>query len=252
MAKRKEWFEKFFAGLYGEVLACQFTPEETRRQARTVKRVLGLKRGARVLDIPCGMGRLTLPLAQMGFEMTGVDLTESYVRRARREAKKAGARIRYRTGDMREIEFDGEFDAAVNWFTSFGYFSDEDNLSFLKKARQALRPGGKLLIETMNKTWVVANWQARGVREYAGVRVVNTARFDRRTDRIINIWKFSKGRRRETQTLVLRVFDAGSMRRMLREAGFRDVRIYGTDFRSNGVRRMTGKARRMISVATKR
>jgi len=245
MGRKKEWFETFFAGLCGQVLAGEFDEAANQRQARTLKKVLGLRRGARVLDIPCGMGRLTLPLAKMGLGMTGVDLTASYIRRAKKDAKKAGAKIRYGVGDMRDIEFDGEFDAVVNWFTSFGYFSDEDNLMFLRKARKALRPGGETLIETLNKSWLVARFRPSEKEVAGGVTCVHRRRFDSRTSRCVDTWWLSNGRRREKHTIVLCLYDAKSMRALFRKVGFQDIRF----FDSATLGRFTRHSKRMIAVA---
>lgn len=151
MTKASEWYRHFFDGLYAEVLPKTFDGPRTLRQARTVKRLLRVRRGQRVLDIPCGQGRLTIPLAVMGLRMTGVDLTALYIRCARRQGKRAGLDVHFLQCDMREIDFDGEFHAAFNWFGSFGYFSDADNLAFTRRVLRALRPGGRFLVEGLNK-----------------------------------------------------------------------------------------------------
>ncbi len=98
-----DWFEEFFGGLYAKVLPKVFDERQTMQDVRTVKRLLGLREGRRVLDIPCGMGRLSIPVARMGIVMTGLDLTESYVRRARRDAKRESLGVRFLHGDMGEI-----------------------------------------------------------------------------------------------------------------------------------------------------
>ncbi len=245
MGKRKEWFETFFNGLYGEILANQFDGDESLRQARLVKRLLRLKKGARILDIPCGMGRLTLPLAQMGYEMTGLDLSERFIRRARRDARRAGVDIRYVRRDMRDIDYDGEFDAAINWFTSFGYFSDEEDLAFLIRVHRALKSGGKLIIEMMNRSWLQANFKPYAKEEVGGMVVVHRRRFDSKTSRCIDRWSMSKGGRTEHHTITVKAFDAASMRVVLRQAGFREVRFF--DRRSLG--RLTRHSRRLIAVA---
>ena len=99
-----EWFEKFFDGLYGQVLARQFDEQTSLEQARLVKRLLRVRRGSRVLDVPCGMGRLTIPMAKMGLVMTGVDLTERYIQRARRDARQHEVKARFVCCDTREID----------------------------------------------------------------------------------------------------------------------------------------------------
>lgn len=251
MAKKQEWYEKFFAGLYTDILARQFTPAQSAAQARLAKEALALRKRERVLDIPCGMGRLSIPLAEMGCEVTGVDLMPHYVSRARRAAKKAGVRARFVAGDMRKIAFDSEFDAVVNWFTSFGYFSDADNALFLRRAFAALRPGGKILLEVMNKSWLLSHWDSKRQKEVGNVKVANTSRFNRRTSRCIDEWKFSRTRGTEKMDIIIKVFDAASMRKVLREAGFRNVRFYGWDFMQTRLGRFTRHSKRMIAVATR-
>jgi SAM-dependent methyltransferase len=65
-------------------------------------------------------------------------------------AAAAGVSVEYKLGDLRELPFDGPFDAVLCWFTSFGYFDDE-NYRVLRELRRVLRPGGRLLIETMHR-----------------------------------------------------------------------------------------------------
>ena len=98
-----EWFEGFFDGLYAKVLPKTFDEAETSEHVRIVRRLLKARKGQRVLDVPCGMGRLTIPLAQTGLVMTGVDFTTSYLRRARRHTRQEGLDIRFVRSDMREI-----------------------------------------------------------------------------------------------------------------------------------------------------
>ena len=136
MGGKKEWFEEFFDGMYLRYLSHQWPRERTLAQAKMIRRLLGARRGARVLDVACGYGRLTLPLAGTGLTMTGVDLAEGYVRRAKRDARREGAEARFVCGDMRAMEFDAEFDGAFCWFTSFGYFGDRENLETLKRVRE--------------------------------------------------------------------------------------------------------------------
>src|SRR5262245_22056931 len=118
------WYDTFFRGLYSQVLPRTFDETSTHRDVALIRKLLRLRRGQSVLDIPCGMGRISIPLAKLGFSVTGVYLISDYLARARREAKRAGTGARWVQSDMRKIAFDSEFDAAFNWFGSFGYFSE--------------------------------------------------------------------------------------------------------------------------------
>jgi len=239
------WYEQFFGGLYSHVLAHQFDDATSLKQARLVKRLLKVRQGARVLDIPCGQGRLTLPLARMGLEMTGVDLTPSYVRKARRLARREGLAARFLCRDMRRIDFDGEFDAAFNWFSSFGYFSDADDLAFLKRVLAALRPGGRFAIEMINKSFVVAHLRRTHRHVFGGVDVCVRNRWDAQTSRMVSLWTFRRGKAAERHRTCNRLYNGHDMRGVLRQAGFRDVALVGWP----PVGRLTRHSRRLIALA---
>lgn len=242
-----EWYERFFDGLYTRVLGDTFNTDKTAQHVRTVRRLLRLRKGQRVIDVPCGMGRLTLPLARSGLRMTGVDLTAKYLRRARRDAKREGLDVRFLEADMREVDFDEEFHAAFNWFGSFGYFSDEDNLAFSRKAYRALRPGGRFLVEGGNKSWILSNFMPKREDRHGGVRILTRNRFDRRTSRMLSTWTFQRGDRTERHTIKMRMFNGTELRALLRKAGFEEVELHTHPGREPFSRH----SRRLVAVARK-
>ena len=241
------WYETFFDGLYARVLPKSFGDEQSLEQGRMVKRLLRVRKGQRVLDVPCGMGRLTIPLAQMGLEMTGADLTAAYLKRARRLARQAGVAIRTTHTDMRAIDFEGEFHGVFNWFGSFGYFSDADNLLFCQRVLRALRPGGRFLVEGLNKSWVLSHLRPRIGHAFGGVRIATRNRWHAPTSRMHSTWTFTRGREREVHQIRIRLFNGTEMRRLLRAAGFGDVRLYPRP----PVGPFTRHSRRLIAVATR-
>jgi ubiquinone/menaquinone biosynthesis C-methylase UbiE len=247
MPQPSQWYHRFFGGLYGRVLA-SIPPQTSLRQARLVKQLLRLRKGQKVLDCPCGQGRLTVPLAGMGLAMTGMDITAPFLRQGRREAARQGLKINFIRRDMRRIDFHGEFDAVVNWFTSFGYFSDRDNLDFLRRARRALRPGGQLLIEALNKSWVMNHFQSDHDETINGVRIVSRCRWDKHTRRMHNVWKLYRGGRSETIRFTLRIFSGPELRVLLRQAGFRDIRLLAHT--AKGAGRLTRHSMRFIAIAS--
>jgi len=243
-----EWYEDFFPGLYYKVLAGM---GESPDEARTVKRLLRVRKGRRVLDIPCGMGRLTLPLARMGLVMTGVDLSNSYLRRARRLARKEGLDIRFIRSDMRDIDFDSQFHAAFNWWGSFGYFSHEENLAFCRKVLKALKPGGRFLIEGPNKSYILSHFRAHNEGIHGGVAVTQDVVYRPATGRIVATWTFQKGRISERRTSDMWFFNGADIRKLLRAAGFRHVKLYGRTRGQTTVTRLTRHSHRIIAVGTK-
>ena len=243
-----EWYETFFDGLYGRVLGSERHEDKARSDTRTIRRVLKLRKGRRVLDCPCGLGRITLQLARKGLDVTGADLTDAYIRRARRRARAEGLDVNFVRCDMRELPFESEFDAVVNWFTSFGYFDDAGDLAAARAAFVALRPGGKFLIDMMNKSWLLAHFDGRRREELLnGVRITNRPRWDARSGCVRDTWAMSKRGRTARTTIRLRLYDGAEIRDLLRKSGFGEIRLFGRP----PLGRFTRHSRRMIAVAVK-
>jgi SAM-dependent methyltransferase len=112
--------------------------------------LLGLPPASRILDAPCGHGRLARRLAAAGMEVTGVDVTPAYLAQARAEPEPAAGSVAYVEGDVRALPVDGPFDAVVCWLNSFGYYSDADCHRVLEEFHRVLRPGGLVAIDTMH------------------------------------------------------------------------------------------------------
>ena len=139
------------------------TDERNHREAAEIVATLQLAQGASILDAPCGHGRISNLLALDGFQVTGVDITELFLARAKEDAKRIGAKVNYRRGDLRNLPVSGPFDAVFCWFTSFGYFDDEDNRRILQEFANVLNPGGVLLIETMHHDGFVRSFKSAPV-----------------------------------------------------------------------------------------
>lgn len=160
--RERAWFEAFFGPDYFEIYRDVFSPEGTAAEVEGIASLLALPAGARVLDLACGHGRHAIPLAERGFAVTGFDLSEAMLARARADAAARGARVRWVRGDMRALPFEAAFDAVTNVFTSFGYFADpEDDLATLRRVRRALVPGGRFLLETLHRDGLLARFRPR-------------------------------------------------------------------------------------------
>ncbi|CAM4118228.1 methyltransferase domain-containing protein [Paenibacillus alkaliterrae] len=149
----KPWYEQSFGTDYMLVYKHRNWGEANKEVQRMVD-WLQLPNNAKVLDIGCGMGRHALALASFGYDVTGIDLSAILLEEARCHDK--NGTVKWIEGDMRELPFEtGSFDATVNLFTSFGYFSlEEDNVNVLRNIRKTLRPGGSFLIDFLNPVYV--------------------------------------------------------------------------------------------------
>lgn len=151
MAKRaRPWWETFFGPDY--LKQYEVDRERTAAEVDAIETILHLRRGARILDVACGAGRHSIELAKRGYAVTGYDLSPDLLKAARSAASKARQVVHFVQGDMRELPYRAEFDAAVNMFSSFGYFeSGEDDRKVLAGVARALKPRGKFLLERFNR-----------------------------------------------------------------------------------------------------
>lgn len=136
--------------------------ETSARQASELWSMLDLKPGCRVLDAPCGAGRLSRPLALLGAQVVGVDQSELLLKEAeRRRSGLSSDALRYRQHDLRQPLEETGFDVACNIFTSFGYGTEDEDVEIFRNLGAAVRPGGRVVVETNHRD-LVCTVMARG------------------------------------------------------------------------------------------
>jgi 2-polyprenyl-3-methyl-5-hydroxy-6-metoxy-1,4-benzoquinol methylase len=140
------WWETFFEGVAVSMWLQALPPEHTTREADSLARLLDAPPGGELLDVPCGGGRLSLALAERGYRVTGVDWSTEFLGHAR--SGRGSDRVTWEQRDMRDLPWQGRFDGAFCVGNSFGYLDDEGNVAFLRAVREALKPGGRLVLET--------------------------------------------------------------------------------------------------------
>lgn len=177
-----EWWRTFFDEQYLQIWKQVFTDEVNSKQASELWSMLDLRPGCRILDAPCGWGRLSRPLAEMGAYVLGVDQSEAMLAEAERERNGLGLeRLRYLRHDLRETLPESGFDVVCNIFTSFGYGTEQDDLSMFRTLHDALRPGGMAIIETNHRDLMcafIAHGASASRRMPDGTLFVDDAKFD--------------------------------------------------------------------------
>lgn len=241
----RDLFDEDYLFFYDEMLEARSDGD-----VELIARLLDLPEGAELLDAPCGHGRIAQRLAARGLRVTGLDITPQFIELARERAAAAGVEVEYLEGDLRELPFEARFDAVLNWFTSFGYFDDENNRRVLENFHRALRPGGVLLIEQASRDFLLAGMPAGGQVVWLADRgddlMIDKVTFDAvlgrsNTERIV-----VRGGRVRRVHFTLAQYTPEQLAGMLRSAGFADVDALdesGETYKV-GSRRLVMRARR--------
>ena len=142
-----DWYKHFFHGIALDFWRAAMAPH-TLAEVEYVQKMLNIPVGAKLLDIPCGDGRHGIELAERGFKITGVDISEENIRAGQAMAKQRGVEIEWRQGDKRELPWTAEFDGAYCLGNSFGYLDDLGMQDFVAAVARALKPGARLVLDT--------------------------------------------------------------------------------------------------------
>ena len=226
------WYKTFYDEHYLKEYAGGLTNERTQREVDFINSTLNLPQtaeGARILDLCCGHGRHTVELAAAGYSMVGQDLSATFLDLAKDAAAARDLQIQFVHSDMREIPFNGEFDAVINMFTAFGYFDDVENQKVLNAVARALKLGGKFLIDLLNAPRIIRDWLIQSWDELSDGTVVLTQRDynlltgnneERRT------YIAPDGSKREVD-LTWRMYFYPELTRMLNRAGLAPIQVFG-------------------------
>lgn len=221
-----EWFEDpGFWDARADVMFRRERLEHTPAEVDALVELIALAPGAHVLDLCCGPGRHSIELHRRGFTVTGVDLHAPYLEQAR----KRDADIEWVHADMREFGRERAFDAAVNMFSSFGYFEDQqDDRRVARHVCRSLKPGGAFLIDTMGKEVLARKFQPRAWYELDdGAILLEDRRIEHGWGGTSATWTVIRGREQQTHAFTMRLYAGTELARLLRDAGFAAVDVFG-------------------------
>ncbi len=155
MPNNKEWFDEWFDSKYYHILYKHRDDLEAEKFIDNLISHLNLRSTNHILDMACGKGRHAIYLNRLGYDVTGLDLSPRSIEQA---GKFENPRLRFHVHDMRRIFKENYFDYVFNLFTSFGYFSTEnEHIKAIKAMTGNLKPGGKLLLDFMNTNKTIMN-----------------------------------------------------------------------------------------------
>ena len=228
---------------YGETL----TDERSDQEVDALVSLLALDQPSDILDLPCGFGRHANRLAALGHTLTGVDLTPGFLEIARQEALKRNLTVRYEQGDMRYMKFGSLYDVVMMMYTSFGYFSDQENRQVLMNAGNALKPGGRLVFDTMNRDGLLKDFRSCHVTEKDGNLMIDRVSFDSLQGKLYNKRIVYREGVRKDKPFYVRLYNPQEIEQLLSSAGLELEHIYAGFDASE----FTCASRRMVVIARK-
>lgn len=223
----QEWCTKYFNEEYLLKYGTQKTEERTIEEVDFIVRALNIKRGQNVLDMPCGFGRHTNELINRGIDAHGVDLTRIFIDKAvayhpNREDCFVCADMRYISEDLHTV-----FDNIFNFFTSFGYYSDEDNSQVIANISQLLKDNGKFLIHVRNREWLLQNFVKNQFAEYGDRTELIRREFDLSTSRMNTHLTFCHNGIQDKVTQSIRFYSLTEMTKIFHNNGLKVIQTYG-------------------------
>ncbi len=227
MKKKPEWWKDFFDSF--RPTFDNIPPKISNAQVRFMIKHLSLKPGMSFLDCPCGIGRISIPLAKKGIKVTAVDFHKPFIDELKAKAAKKKLSIETIRADMRKVNFKNKFDVAGNIWTSFGFFENEsDDLQTLKRLFEALKPGGRVFLHLINRDYIVSDFIPHLWFRTGDIYVVQENKFDFTRSRIQGTWNYIKGDERYSKELSLRIYSFHELVAMFRKIGFVDIVGYGS------------------------
>ena len=230
MENRKPWHEDdAYWETFGPMMFAPHRWETAPGEVEQLIALTGIEAGCRVLDLCCGPGRHALEFVRRGFEVTGVDRNPAYLAEAQQKADAENLAVTFIQDDMRSFCKPEAFDAAINMFTAFGYFEDQDeDRQVASNLYCCLKDGGKLLMEMRGKETLARDFRERDWhRGEDGSIMLEERKPTKNWTWIENTWILLEGDSRREFKLSLRIYSAAELAALLTDAGFSAVDAYG-------------------------
>jgi SAM-dependent methyltransferase len=225
----RQWWERFFSEDY-LLTVLPPVPAQIAKQVDFLVASLGLERGATVLDVGCGLGLHSIELCRRGFLVVGLDLSLAMITRAAEAAQRQAMKINFVHADIREMEFEGAFDGVICMGTTFGFFDDDANRDVLQRLHQALKPGGRILLDVVNRDYAIALQPNLVWFEGDECVVMEESDFNYFNSRLsVKRTMMREDGRQAQADYAIRLYSLHELGQMMQQMGFRVIEVSGQE-----------------------
>jgi cyclopropane fatty-acyl-phospholipid synthase-like methyltransferase len=226
------WYEDFFQGINCEIWEKAIPAEMTMQEVDFLVSELNLTQGQHILDIPCGFGRHSIELSKRGFDVTGIDISQTFVESLSEKINSERLNIKAIQADILTIQLNEKFSGAVCLGNSFGYFNIDRMKLFVEKVSSSLETGSKFIINSgmiaesilpnflnysKNKSYTVGN-----------ITMEVTNIYNVKDSYMISNLLYTKEGKKEEHSIKHYVFTLGEVKRLLKLFGLSIIATYGS------------------------
>lgn len=224
----EDWTDSYFNQDYLRTLLNKDDPLRNNQQVNFITSETGVTRDSLILDLGCGYGRHLEIFSKNSYRIVGLDFKHPYLLKAREISNSQGRNVDLIQGDMRKLPLqENIFDLVTLFFTSFGYFTEEDDVKTLREINRVLKKGGYLFLDLENRDHIIRYFKIDEIREYPTFTLLERHRFDihtgiQHTRRIY----FHKEEKEEVKR-ELRLYSFTELKQILKKTGFLVDKVFG-------------------------
>lgn len=220
-ATSASWFSEFFNGAALDLWRKAIPLDQTEEEVQFLCDALGLDEESKLLDVPCGNGRLSIPLGVSVQHVTGVDFSDEFIAEARAAAMQHESRCEFAKLDMRKLEWKDEFDGAFCMGNSFGYFDKKGTIDFLKAVSRALKQSARFIIDSnMIAESFLVNGSAKEWVQVDDIYMLVENRYNCQESLVETTYRFLSEGKEETREAMHWIYTAGELCNMIKQSGF--------------------------------
>jgi SAM-dependent methyltransferase len=239
------WYENFFHGIPLDLWRKVISPQQTRAEADFLIKALQCDASSRLLDVPCGNGRLSFELAGRGYRVTGIDISKEFIQEAMSRLSPpadaggtdktlanwapANSELEFVLGNMRNIAGEAIYGGAYCFGNSFGFLAYADMESFLGGVARALKPGARFVIETgMAAESALTKFEAEASHQIEDILLTIKEQYLAEESCIDTEYVFERNGQSESRLAKHWIYTTAEIRRMLERAGFEVLNLYSS------------------------